>query len=331
MTSGQGSQAASPETVAVTVRDNAELERTITTYTAQGYIVTRHNDAYALLIRQHEPQWWAIVLGGLLGGWATSRREYVDIQVGASVQEAFHPVSEDNNWWWDGKRWVSTARMIPPDAPRSIDQLTWWNGREWRPVPQPMSGWHPAAYTSGKIPSFGNPATRVIRSDHFSLLMGLTVTVVLSGLGILGIMASLPLLVVGCFLGAFVTMARTVTSPPMITIDAGGIHATSRLRQFTVPWSRCRNITTDASASLVCFDASGCAWPWRLGKASGRKALLRARWFRLDGDYLAAAVDEMSTVFREGSSPNPTKGTSGDRRSVRSYRVHRPGGVDRCM
>lgn len=291
---------ASSDTVALSVRDRAELERTIAIYTSQGYAVARQTDDHALLVRQRHARWWTVALAVILGGWGvTGKSDYVDLRVGATVQEAFHPVSEDSKWWWDGKHWVSTARTIPPEAPLSVDRVTWWTGREWRPVPCPISGWRPADYTPGKIPSLAEPAKRVIRSEHFSLLVGLTAAVVLAGLGVIGVVAASPSLAIGCFLIAVVLLARAITSPPAITIDASGIHAKSRLRHFAVAWSMRGNVKADESGALVCFDASGQAWPWHAGKTSEGSALLRAKWFRWDGDYLAAAIDEMSTSFRK--------------------------------
>jgi hypothetical protein len=293
---------AAAATVALTVEDAAELERTVAAYTAQGYAVVRHGHSDALLLRHRDPRWWTVVLTTLVGGWgATGTSEYIDVRVGATAQEAFHPVFEDGNWWWNGKRWDSTARVRPPDAQQSLDGLTWWTGREWRPLPHPVSGWHSPDYTPGKIPSLGDPRSRVIRSDHFSLLVGLIAAVVLIGLGVLGLESALPVLAIGGFLFAFLLLARGLTSPPTITIDASGIHAKSRRRQYSVPWSMTANIKADSSGALVCFDTSGQPWPWHVGKVSDGIGLVQAKWFRWDGDYLAAAIDEMSQRLRLGA------------------------------
>jgi hypothetical protein len=289
---------ASPKIVALTVKDTAELEATIDTYTSQGYLIARESDSDALLSRPMRIRRWWFVLVLIPGITPTPESEYVDVRVGATPQEAFHPVSEDGKWWWDGEHWLSTTRTIPPDAQISIDALTWWTGHEWQPAPMPLHRWRSPDYTPGSIPSLGPPATRVLRTQHIPFLVGLAVSLFLIGLGIVGILTAIWALLLA-FPLAIVVVVVTIKSPPPITIDARGLSCKSRFRNITVPFSAVSKVKADETDTLVSFEAPGASWSWRLGKKSERIALIQAKWFGWTADYLAAAIDEMARCRSE--------------------------------
>lgn len=285
----------SPKTVARTVRDTAELEAAVAAYTSQGYLIARQSDTDALLSRplRIRQRWFVLVL--IPGITPTPESEYVDVRVGATPQEAFHPVSGDGKWWWDGEHWLSTGHTIPPDAQLSIDRLTWWTGSQWQPTPLPLNRWRSPDYTPGSIPSLGPPAKRVLRTEHIPLWIGLAISLFLLGLGLVGIFTTIwsLLLAFPLAIGAVVV---TFKSPPAITIDARGLSCKSRFRNITVPFSAVSKIKSDETDMLVSFVAPNVPWPWHVGKTSQRVALIKAKWFECSADYLAAAIDEMAST-----------------------------------
>lgn len=140
--------AASVQQVNVTLQD--ELESTIASYIAQGFVVSnRTPEAVTLFKKKEFNVIWAVIgfflcLLPLLVYcivYLTQNDEMVIVKLAplssAAVKSAAGELtwSEDREWWWDGSGWRDTRIELPPAAVISEDQRTWWDGAQWRPVP----------------------------------------------------------------------------------------------------------------------------------------------------------------------------------------------------
>jgi hypothetical protein len=132
----------------IQVSSQPELESTIVSYIAQGFVVSnRTPDSVTLFKKKEFNVIWAVVgfflcLLPLLVYcivYTTQSDEMVVVTI-AAVQSAGQLTwSEDRQWWWDGERWRDALLELPPQAVISEDRGTWWDGESWRPVPTPVS------------------------------------------------------------------------------------------------------------------------------------------------------------------------------------------------
>jgi hypothetical protein len=132
----------------IQVSSQPELESTIVSYIAQGFVVSNRNpDSVTLFKKKEFNVIWAVVgfflcLLPLLVYcivYTTQSDEMVVVTI-AAVQSAGQLTwSEDRQWWWDGERWRDALLELPPQAVISEDRGTWWDGESWRPVPTPVS------------------------------------------------------------------------------------------------------------------------------------------------------------------------------------------------
>jgi hypothetical protein len=132
----------------VQVSSQHELESTITSYIAQGFVVSNRGPESVTLFKKKEFNViWAVVgfflcLLPLLVYcivYATQSDQMVMVTIAAVQSSSELTWSEDRQWWWDGERWRDTLLELPPKAVLSEDQGTWWDGETWRPVPAPAS------------------------------------------------------------------------------------------------------------------------------------------------------------------------------------------------
>ncbi len=140
-----------------------ELESTVMSYIAQGFMISSRTPDSATLFKKKEFNIIWAVIGFFLCllpllvyciVYATQNDQMVIVKVGpagtsieAGAPGGAHPAvggqagevtwSEDRQWWWDGSRWRDTELELPPGTVLSEDERTWWDGTEWRPVPPP--------------------------------------------------------------------------------------------------------------------------------------------------------------------------------------------------
>jgi len=134
----------------VNVASPSELEGTITSYIAQGFVVSSRTPEAVTLFRKKEFNVIWAVIGFFLCllpllvyciVYLTQNDEMVIVKLApasrAAVESGGDEVtwSEDREWWWDGSGWRDTRIELPPGAVISEDKRTWWDGTEWRPVP----------------------------------------------------------------------------------------------------------------------------------------------------------------------------------------------------
>ncbi len=132
----------------VQVSSQHELESTITSYIAQGFVVSnRGPDAVTLFKKKEFNVIWAVVgfflcLLPLLVYcivYATQSDQMVMVTIRTATSGGELTWSEDRQWWWDGERWRDALLELPPGAVLSDDQSTWWDGKTWRPAPTPTA------------------------------------------------------------------------------------------------------------------------------------------------------------------------------------------------
>jgi hypothetical protein len=130
----------------VQVSSQHELESTITSYIAQGFVVSNRTPESATLFKKKEFNViWAVVgfflcLLPLLVYcivYATQNDQMVMITIATAQGGSELTWSEDRQWWWDGERWRDALLELPPGAVLSDDRGTWWDGETWRSVPTP--------------------------------------------------------------------------------------------------------------------------------------------------------------------------------------------------
>jgi hypothetical protein len=132
----------------IQVSSQPELESTIVSYIAQGFVVSNRNpDSVTLFKKKEFNVIWAVVgfflcLLPLLVYcivYTTQSDEMVIVTIAAAQSAGQLTWSEDRQWWWDGERWRDALLELPPQAVISEDRGTWWDGESWRPVPTPVS------------------------------------------------------------------------------------------------------------------------------------------------------------------------------------------------
>jgi hypothetical protein len=130
----------------IQVSSQQELESTITSYIAQGFVVrSRSSDSATLFKKKEFNIIWAVVgfflcLLPLLVYcivYATQSDQMVMVTIAAAQSGTELTWSEDRQWWWDGQRWRDALLELPPGTVLSDDQSTWWDGETWRAVPAP--------------------------------------------------------------------------------------------------------------------------------------------------------------------------------------------------
>ncbi len=131
----------------VQVGSRQELDNTVMSYIAQGFVIQQQSEGSATLFKKKEFNViWAVVgfflcLLPLLVYcvvYATQSDEMVTVTIAtnrAPGNGGELTWSEDRQWWWDGEKWRDTLLDLPPDAVLSEDRATWWDGETWRPVP----------------------------------------------------------------------------------------------------------------------------------------------------------------------------------------------------
>jgi len=142
----------------IQVSSQPELESTIVSYIAQGFVVSNRNpDSVTLFKKKEFNVIWAVVgfflcLLPLLVYcivYTTQSDEMVIVTIAATQSAAALTWSEDRQWWWDGERWRDALLELPPGAVLSEDQSTWWDGESWRPAPAPASSAEDASEEGG--------------------------------------------------------------------------------------------------------------------------------------------------------------------------------------
>jgi hypothetical protein len=128
----------------VQVSSQRELESTITSYIAQGFVVSnRSPDSVTLFKKKEFNVIWAIV-GFFLCllplivyciVYATQSDQMVMVTVTDAHSNDELTWSKDRQWWWDGQQWRDTLVELPPGIVLSDDKDTWWDGETWRPMP----------------------------------------------------------------------------------------------------------------------------------------------------------------------------------------------------
>ncbi|HWF32134.1 MAG TPA: hypothetical protein VG188_06225 [Solirubrobacteraceae bacterium] len=133
----------------VDVASREELEGTIASYIAQGFVVRSRTASSVTLFKKKEFNVIWAVIGFFLCllplivyciVYATQSDEMVIVQLRASGGAAGSIAdeliwSEDREWWWDGQQWRDALRELPPGAVLSEDRRTWWDGKAWREAP----------------------------------------------------------------------------------------------------------------------------------------------------------------------------------------------------
>jgi len=132
----------------INVASSVELENTILSYIAQGFVVSnRTTDKVTLFKKKEFNVVWAIIgfflcLIPLLVYcivYASQSDEMIVITVGTGAvagQLGGEGVtwSDDRQWWWDGTKWRDASAEMPPNVRLSEDEQSWWDGKAWRPV-----------------------------------------------------------------------------------------------------------------------------------------------------------------------------------------------------
>jgi hypothetical protein len=126
------------------VANAMQLESSVSSYIAQGYVVANRTPNSATMLKRKEfSVLWAVVgfflclLPFLIYCivYATQQDQMVEIFVGGPALTAGPTMSPDGRWWWDGSAWQDAATSCPPTASRSPDGNYWWDGTAWRAMP----------------------------------------------------------------------------------------------------------------------------------------------------------------------------------------------------
>lgn len=134
----------------VDVASKEELESTIASYIAQGFVVRSRTAGSVTLFKKKEFNVIWAVIGFFLCllplivyciVYATQSDEMVIVQLraigsgtGTSTADEL-TWSEDREWWWDGQQWRDALRELPAGVVLSEDRRSWWDGKAWREVP----------------------------------------------------------------------------------------------------------------------------------------------------------------------------------------------------
>ncbi len=145
----------------IDVASHQELESTIASYIAQGFVVSNRSAGSVTLFKKKEFNIIWAVIGFFLCllplivyciVYATQNDQMVIIKLGAASGSAIESTtgeltwSEDREWWWDGQRWRDAMRELPPDAVLSEDRRSWWDGKAWREAPTESGAAGPPAH-----------------------------------------------------------------------------------------------------------------------------------------------------------------------------------------
>ncbi len=150
----------------VQVSSQHELEGTIASYIAQGFVVSSRTPESVTLFKKKEFNiLWAVVgfflcLLPLLVYcivYATQSDQMVMVTIMTTPRGGELTWSDDRQWWWDGERWRDALLELPPGAVLSDDQATWWDGETWRPVPLPAGKGGDEAGRSAPEPPAAHP------------------------------------------------------------------------------------------------------------------------------------------------------------------------------
>lgn len=138
----------------INIPSQGELESTVSSYIAQGFLVSnRTADTVTLYKKKEFNVVWAIIgfflcilpLIIYLIVYSTRSDEMVLLKLdSAAAVDASGAAeitwSDDREWWWDGTQWRDARSELPPDVKLSEDGGTWWDGSDWHPVPSAPVG-----------------------------------------------------------------------------------------------------------------------------------------------------------------------------------------------
>jgi hypothetical protein len=130
----------------IDVASEQQLESTISSYIAQGYVVSNRSADSVTLFKKNEFNILWAVIGFFLCllplivyciVYATQSDEMIIVKLrtgsdAAELTPGGLTWSEDREWWWDGRQWRDALREIPPGAVLSEDGASWWDGETWR-------------------------------------------------------------------------------------------------------------------------------------------------------------------------------------------------------
>jgi hypothetical protein len=134
----------------VDVTSSEELESTIASYIAQGFVVRSRTGGSVTLFKKKEFNVLWAVIGFFLCllplivyciVYATQSDEMVIVQLTGTASSTGKSTadeliwSEDREWWWDGQQWRDALRELPASAVLSEDRRSWWDGKAWRETP----------------------------------------------------------------------------------------------------------------------------------------------------------------------------------------------------
>jgi hypothetical protein len=154
----------------INVGSSQELESTITSYIARGFVVSNRTSDSATLFKKKEFNVIWAVIGFFLCllpllvyciVYATQNDEMVTVMVVQNPGIASAPSGGELIWSEDRQWWRDTLLELPPGVVLAEDHRTWWDGETWRPVPaqatptgddadEHRSGEPPAASPSGE-------------------------------------------------------------------------------------------------------------------------------------------------------------------------------------
>jgi len=115
----------------IPVYSEAQLEQTITTYIAQGYVLSNRTATSATMFKKKEFSILWLVIGLLLCLipliiylfiYAAESDKMVRIYLAdsasaPSVSSAVGQISADGRWRWDGSRWIPVPAVAAPPSP----------------------------------------------------------------------------------------------------------------------------------------------------------------------------------------------------------------------
>jgi hypothetical protein len=130
----------------IDVASEQQLESTIASYIAQGYVVSNRSAGSVTLFKKKEFNiLWAVIgfflcllpliVYCIVYATQSDQMIIVNLRTGSDAGELAAGEltwSEDREWWWDGRQWRDALREIPPGAVLSEDGASWWDGKTWR-------------------------------------------------------------------------------------------------------------------------------------------------------------------------------------------------------
>jgi hypothetical protein len=161
----------------IDVASEQQLESTIASYIAQGYVVSNRSAGSVTLFKKKEFNvLWAVIgfflcllpliVYSIVYATQSDQMIIVKLRIGTDAGELTAgglTWSEDREWWWDGRQWRDALREIPPGAVLSEDGTSWWDGKTWRKAAVAAATAEPQAAdehrTSPGAPPSEGPAT----------------------------------------------------------------------------------------------------------------------------------------------------------------------------